>query len=509
MALNSKYKGAEIESLLDEVKAGGNVYYTSFTVEDIWRVHNEETYERIVLDAGLIQAINDKKVIVVPSRSGIHRQLIMLYDINDAYNTCQFRFVGAKGYFWMDSFDIADFKEGYIIDFLSNAGWYDYANPEVSPIANTLVLRDDAGDIKIGGLKELSTNTTWVLPTYKGSFYDYRLQEQLVSGHNVKTIGGQSVVGSGNIPFKTIGGQSVVGSGNIPFKTIGGQSVVGSGNIPVSNDVYIADFTVADIWNLIETVRNNPGQSASFGIDGQGLWDAYTTSKVILIPYGSNSGYATVINTLSSLEDEGYLGLTLFDNDSHSLVRVFFNYNDVVQGHNITLTAADIIVQELSEGATPDSIAIRNGDGGAGFKYIFDDEGNFWATESSSDEAKELVDFIIPAKKRFAPLEVMEDGADVDLDPIIPNCIYYHNTPYDIGSITISDFETRDAVDEYTIYFRSGREGTMLSISDTVCWANGVTPDIEPSTEYELSIVRYNNGGSYITKAVLSKFATV
>ena len=493
MGLNSKYKGAEIESLLDEVKAGVNVYYTSFTVEDIWRVHNEETYDRIVLDAGLIQAINDKKVIVVPSRSGTPRQLIMLYDINTDYNTCQFRFVGAKGYFYMDSFDIVDFKVGYIIDFLSNAGWYDYANPEVAPIANTLVLRDDAGDIEIGGLKELSTNTTWVLPTYKGSGYDYRLQEQLVSGQNVKTIGGRSVVGSGNIPFKTIGG----------------QSVVGSGNIPVSNDVYIADFTVADIWNLIETVRNNPEQSASFSIDGQGLYEAYIQRKVILIPYGVKEGYATAINTMSSLEDEGYLGLTLFDNDSHSLVRVFFNYNDVVQGYNITLTAADIIVQELSEGATPDSIAIRNGDGGAGFKYIFDDEGNLWATESSSDEAKELVDFIIPAKKRFAPLEVMEDGADVDLDPIIPNCIYYHNTPYDIGSITISDFETRDAVDEYTIYFRSGREGTMLSISDTVCWANGVTPDIEPSTEYELSIVRYNNGGSYITKAVLSKFATV
>ena len=120
---------------------------------------------------------------------------------------------------------------------------------------------------------------------------------------------------------------------------------------------------------------------------------------------------------------------------------------------------------------------------------------------------KKLVDFI-QSKKRFEPLGVMEDGA-VEIAPITPNCIYYHNTPYDIGSITIGDFEMRDAVDEYTIYFRSGREGTMLSISDTVYWANGVIPEIEPETEYELSIVRYNNGGSYITKAVLTKFATV
>ena len=493
MGLNSKYKGAEIEALLDEVNAGVNVYYTSFSVEDIWRIYNEETYDRIVLDAGLMQAINDKKVIVVPSRSGTPRQMIMLYDINTDYNTCQFRFVGARGYFYMDPFDIVDFKEGYRIDFLSNAGWYDYANPEVSPIANTLVLRDDKGNINLGRLKDISTNTTWVLPTHKGSDYDYRLQEQLVSGHNVKTIGGQSVVGSGNIPFKTIGG----------------QSVVGSGNIPVSNDVYIADFTVADIWNLIETVRNNPGQSASFGIDGQGLWDAYTTSKVILIPYGSNRGYATVTNTVSELEEGGYLGLVIYDTDSYSNIQLLLNYDDLVQGSNLTITANDCFVQEFAEGAVPGSIAVRNSDGGAGFKYIFDDEGYFWATETSSDETKKNVDFIIQAKKRFAPLEVMEDGADVDLDPISPNCIYYHNTSYDIGSITISDFEMRDTVEEYTIYFRSGREGTMLSIADTVYWANGIIPEIEPSTEYELSIVRYNNGGSYITKAVLTKFATV
>lgn len=46
-------------------------------------------------------------------------------------------------------------------------------------------------------------------------------QETLVSGQNIKTVGGQTVMGSGNIPVKTIGGQSVFGSGDIPISSGG------------------------------------------------------------------------------------------------------------------------------------------------------------------------------------------------------------------------------------------------------------------------------------------------
>lgn len=40
-------------------------------------------------------------------------------------------------------------------------------------------------------------------------------QEKLVSGSNIKTVGGTSVLGSGNIAFKTINNTPIVGSGNI------------------------------------------------------------------------------------------------------------------------------------------------------------------------------------------------------------------------------------------------------------------------------------------------------
>lgn len=38
----------------------------------------------------------------------------------------------------------------------------------------------------------------------------------------------------GTTTFKTVGGTSILGSGNISFKTVGGRSIIGSGNIPIS-----------------------------------------------------------------------------------------------------------------------------------------------------------------------------------------------------------------------------------------------------------------------------------
>ena len=313
MGLNSKYKGAEIEALLDEVNAGVNVYYTSFTVEDIWQIYNEETYERIVLDAGLIQAINDKKVIVVPSRSGTPRQLIMLYDINPDYNTCQFRFVGAKGYFYMAPFDIVDFKVGYIIDFLSNAGWYDYANPEVAPIANTLVLRDDDSTIQIGRLKELSTNTTWVLPTYKGSGYDYRLQEHLVSGQNIRTINGISIVGRGNIPIN-------------------------------SYDYYVLrNFSFNDLFDAVLH-----GEELSYGSgEIQDIIDAFERKIPVFIERDFDDGYKSLILVTGYAEDLLYLTI----NDGYEIINVECSRNgdvDYFYPHRIYLADLDQVKSDLN-----------------------------------------------------------------------------------------------------------------------------------------------------------------
>lgn len=90
----------------------------------------------------------------------------------------------------------------YIYD--SNTGKYTLAidGKLVNPvIAATAIALSQGGDLD--GIIE------YILTTLSGK------QEKLVSGDNIKTVGGTSVLGSGNIAFKTINGASVVGSGEI------------------------------------------------------------------------------------------------------------------------------------------------------------------------------------------------------------------------------------------------------------------------------------------------------
>ena len=83
-------------------------------------------------------------------------------------------------------------------------------------------------------------------------------QDELVSGTNIKTVGNQSLVGSGNVDIKTIGSQSIIGSGNIDIKTVGSQSIIGSGNVDIKtvDSQSIMGSGNVDINNIIDQNSN-------------------------------------------------------------------------------------------------------------------------------------------------------------------------------------------------------------------------------------------------------------
>ena len=83
-------------------------------------------------------------------------------------------------------------------------------------------------------------------------------QDELVSGTNIKTVGNQSLVGSGNLDIKTVGNQSIIGSGNIDLKTVGNQSIIGSGNVDIKtvDSQSIMGSGNVDINNIIEQNSN-------------------------------------------------------------------------------------------------------------------------------------------------------------------------------------------------------------------------------------------------------------
>ena len=72
---------------------------------------------------------------------------------------------------------------------------------------------------------------------------DTSKQDLLVSGTNIKTVNGYSVLGNGDIPFKTVNEQAITGSGDIEvqeplvsgtnIKTVNSNSLLGQGDIAV------------------------------------------------------------------------------------------------------------------------------------------------------------------------------------------------------------------------------------------------------------------------------------
>lgn len=159
----------------------------------------------------------------------------------------------------------------------------------------------------------------------------------------------------------------------------------------------------------------------------------------------------------------------------------------------------------ISTSAEGDTLVQRFEDGGIETTYLVDDAGLCWATETSSQDIRDSADYFFAIKKRAEPIF----GNDVNIEILSPDKIYFWRDMSGLTSITIGGFEVRDDVNEYFIHFRTGEGGTTLSMPSSVYWANGEIPEIEPSTEYELSITLYNDGGQYVTKAVLTKFAQV
>lgn len=99
-------------------------------------------------------------------------------------------------------------------------------------------------------------------------------QDTLVSGTNIKTVGGSSLLGSGDVSFKTIGTNSVLGSGDISFKTVGGVSIFGSGDIPAGGGSALA---LKDDGSDNLTVNSGSRSSAAVNVK----WSGHTPIGIV------------------------------------------------------------------------------------------------------------------------------------------------------------------------------------------------------------------------------------
>lgn len=374
---------------------------------------------------------------------------------------------------------------GYRINLASDA--YDtnvsFLRSTDSAEPNVLVQRGNDSSINVLTLKDHQTGETWGLHSSSGAAHI--VQEKLVSGENIKKIGGRSIVGQGDIPVKTINGVSIFGTGDIP---------IGAGES--SSSAYVTSFTIDELWDAINTVRGNPEASVIIQVNGQDLFEAINARSPILIPRSDYGGYTQVISACIDREGSSYLTIA----DFNKVIHIECVSDDLLQGNELILYDNYIVVESANSEISPNTIVKRDADGSIGVSAIWDDAGIVWATESSSDEIKGNADYIIPYK-RFP--QVL-GGEEVDIEDL-PPFVYYH-TGGVLTSLTIRSLYARDMVDEYTIHFFAG-EAMELVLPVDVLWANGEIPTIEGNTEYELSLTRYDNGGQNVIKAILVKFS--
>ncbi len=100
-------------------------------------------------------------------------------------------------------------------------------------------------------------------------------QATLVSGTNIKTVAGVTILGSGDVPFKTINSAAIQGSGDIAvqtplvsgtsIKTINGATLLASGDISLPTDTSTTTFTNKTVTGLKETRVAMPANDIAVG----------------------------------------------------------------------------------------------------------------------------------------------------------------------------------------------------------------------------------------------------
>lgn len=266
----SKYKGDEVDALLDKVKEGRDVQVdSSLSTTSVNPVQNKVITDALndkqdsIADLGTIRSNASKGATAVQpndlskvATSGSYSDLSNTPDIPSEITEST---VSGWG-------------------FTKNVGTYVKPNDGIpkEDLSNAVQESLDKADTALQTHQDISHLAT------KGELKDK--QESLVSGVNIKTINGESVLGEGNIEIKG-GGESYDDSelrgliegkqdkleDNVNIKTINGTSLLGSGNIVISGEGG-ESYDDTELRNMIANKVDK--------IEGKGLsTEDYTTEE--------------------------------------------------------------------------------------------------------------------------------------------------------------------------------------------------------------------------------------
>lgn len=121
---------------------------------------------------------------------------------------------------------------------------------------------------------------------------------QIGEGVNLKTLDGNTLIGSGDIDLKTVGGETIVGSGNVGFKTINDQEIVGDGNIVVGEGGTI-------------TIDETTSTTSENALMNKTITNTFATKTEVADEYAKQNGFYEDLNAGSA----GQLVATKFVED--------------------------------------------------------------------------------------------------------------------------------------------------------------------------------------------------
>lgn len=439
---NSKYTGPEVEDLLDRM-ASGIVYIADFTRESLRKGIYDGTNVECDMRA-LVDAMNANKVILVRE------------DKDSSY----------KGVYVLNGYaeDLLYFS---IVDTYGSILWCegtDYINSQY---------------IEVHSLHERNWGSK---------------QDALVSGENIKTINGESILGSGNIEIS--GGSGEQGpqgdKGDKGDTGVGVQSVAQTTTSNADGGSNVVTVTLTDGTKSTFTVKN--GSKGSQGIQGiQGEQG----------PKG-DTGATGAQGPKGDKGDTGAAGTNGTNGVSVSSVK------------QTTTSSADggsnVMTVTLSNGTTS-TFTVRNGskgssgsngtngkDGadGATFTPSVDSAGNLSWTNNKGLTNPPTVNIkgpkgdagegggssggegVIQWTTRYAPDYINEDGV-INLDPFV---VYYGGFFPSGGTIYLN---SNADYNEWRIIFYIYPNCSLNFEVDE--WVNGITPDISKGGHYELSVV--------------------
>ena len=274
-------------------------------------------------------------------------------------------------------------------------------------------------------------------------------QDTLISGTNIKTINGESILGEGNITISGYDDSSIQERiGNVETSLDKKASVYEFnyvGETSISQETYDA-IIAADIvtWNGVVLSKQVSDENIVLSVVN--TLDTGTTGKVVAeLSILINSDLSTTMN-YTSLSPTIPTKTSDLENDSGFLTE-----------H-----------QDISHLATKEELAEIN------------------TAISNKVELKYYVRDIFPVTLSSAASN---------------SCYIYTGAAGDVRINNLANPTSSEARYEFRF---SG--ATSLTIPSKVIWANGEVPEIDSTAYYELSIVATQTADGYVYKAVLGKF---